>query len=177
MEFVLAQIFGMIGATLTIIATQMKNKKKYLLSYIVSYVFFITSMIFLKAYSGAINSFILMILTIISTKFENRKFPIWLIFIFIIIILIGNVITYNNIFSLLPAMASYVYLTILLSKNMKNIRISNVGLRLLWMMYDFIVKAYTTFAVDIISVISALIAIYRFDIKNKKGEYDNKKTS
>ena len=168
MSFIIAQIIGIIGAGLAIIATQMKSKNKYLLFYALSYAFFIVNMILLKAYAGALNCFILMILTIISTKYEKKKFPNWLLIVFIVVILIGNIITYNNIFSLLPAIASYIYLFILLSKNMKAVRKSTVCLRLLWAIYDFIVKAYTTFALDIFSVISSIIAIYRFDIKKEK---------
>ena len=116
------------------------------------------------------NCVILTILTIISTKYEKKQFPIWLAIIFGILILIGNIKTYNNIFSLLPAVASYIYLFILLSKNMKIVRQSTVILRLLWTIYDFIVKAYTTFALDIFSLISSLIAIYRLDIKKGNSE-------
>lgn len=114
------------------------------------------------------NCVILTILTIISTRFEKKKFPTWLAVSFAIVILIGNIITYSNIFSLLPAIASYIYLFILLSKNMKLVRKSTVALRLLWAVYDFIVKAYTTFVLDIFSFISSLIAIYRLDIKKQK---------
>ena len=169
MEFIIAQIIGVIGAGLAMLAAQMREKKKYLIFYAISYGFFVINMILLKAYSGAINCVILTILTIISTKYEKKKFPIWLAILFGIIILIGDIITYNSIFSLLPAVASYIYLFILLSKNMKMVRKSTVVLRLLWAIYDFIVKAYTTFALDIFSFISSLIAIYRLDIKNKSG--------
>lgn len=124
-------------------------------------------MILLKAYAGAINCVILTILTIIATKYEKKKFPVWLALIFGIIVLVGNIITYNNIFSLLPAIASYIYLFILLCKNMKVVRKSTVVLRLLWAIYDFIVKAYTTFALDVFSFISSIIAIYRLDIRKK----------
>jgi len=165
MEFIVAQIIGIIGAGLAIIATQMKNKNKYLICYALSYAFFIINMLLLKAYAGAVNCFILMLLTIISTRYEKKKFPNWLLIIFIVVILIGNIITYSNIFSLLPAIASYIYLIILLSKNMKVVRKSTVALRVLWAIYDFIVKAYTTFALDIFSVVSSIIAIYRFDMK------------
>ena len=51
---------------------------------------------------------------------------------------------------------------------MKLVRRSTVVLRLLWAIYDFIVKAYTTFALDIFSFISSIIAIYRLDIKTTK---------
>ena len=172
MEFILAQIIGVIGAVFAMIAAQMKDKKKYLIFYAISYGFFIINMILLKAYSGAINCLILTILTLISTKFEKKKIPNLLIVIFAIVILIGNIITYSSIFSLLPAIASYVYLMILVSKNMKFVRKLTVLLRTLWAIYDFIVRAYTTFALDIFSFISSIIAIYRLDIKKKKGNYN-----
>lgn len=172
MEFILAQIIGVIGAVFAMIAAQMKDKKKYLIFYAISYGFFIINMILLKAYSGAINCLILTILTLISTKFEKNKIPNLLIVIFAIVILIGNIITYSSIFSLLPAIASYVYLMILVSKNMKFVRKLTVLLRTLWAIYDFIVRAYTTFALDIFSFISSIIAIYRLDKKKKKGNYN-----
>ena len=166
MQFIIAQIIGIIGACLAMLAAQANEKKKYLFIYALSYMFFVINMILLKAYSGSINCIILTLLTLISTKYENKKFPIGLAVFFSVVILIGNVITYNNIFSLLPAVASYIYLFILLSKNMKTIRKLTVLLRLLWAIYDFIVKAYTTFILDIFSFISSIIAIYRFDLKN-----------
>ena len=165
MQFIIAQVIGIIGAGLAMLAAQMNEKKKYLFIYALSYMFFVVNMILLKAYSGAINCILLTLLTLISTKYENKKFQIGLAVFFSVVILIGNVITYNNIFSLLPAIASYIYLFILLSKNMKTIRKSTVLLRLLWAIYDFIVKAYTTFILDIFSFISSIIAIYRLDLK------------
>lgn len=150
------------------LAAQMKDKNKYLILYAASYIVFIINMVLLNAYAGAINCFLLAILTIISTRFNKKSFPRWLFILFTIIILIGNIITYSNIFSLLPAIASYVYLVILCSKNMKLVRKLTVVLRILWAIYDFIVKAYTTFALDIFSFLSSIIEIYRLDFKNKK---------
>ena len=45
MDFVIAQIIGIIGAGLAMVAAQMKSKKKYLLFYALSYAFFIVNMI------------------------------------------------------------------------------------------------------------------------------------
>ena len=170
MEFLTAQIFGLFGAIFAMTANQMKDKKKCLFFYIISYSFFVINLILLGAYSGAINTFIALILTIISSRLNDKKFPMWLLLLFILLILIGNIITYSNVFSLLPAVASYIYLIILLLSNMKTIRRWTVLLRVLWIIYDYIVRAYTTFVIDIVSFISSLIAIYRLDIKKKSTE-------
>ena len=171
MEFIIAQVSGLIAEGLAVLAVQMKEKKKYLIIYAISYGFFVCNMLLLKAYSGAINCIILTVLTIISAKFENKKFPIKLIILFGILILVGNVITYINIFSLLPMIASYIYLIILVSKNMKNIRRLEVTSRILWGIYDFKVGAYTAFIIDIVILLSSLLAIYRIDIKKKDRNY------
>lgn len=174
MEFLIAQILGILGSILIIFSTQMKDKKKYLLLAAISYVFFIINMFLLKAYSGAINSLILLILTIILANYKKEKIPVWLVIIFFIILLLGNFIIYENVFSLLPAIASNIYLIILLSKDMKEVRKLNVFVRVLWLIYDFIIHAYTTFVFDIISFVSSIIAVYRYDIKKLNSENEKK---
>lgn len=167
MQFVMAQIMGLLGAGSILISTQMKNKNKYLLFNILASVFFIISMLLLQSFAGAVNYLIGMILTIISSKYEDKKFPIWMIIAFSVAILIGNIITYVNIYSLLPAIASYIYLATLISKDMKNVRRYAVVLRISWAIYDFIIMAYTTFILDLFNLGSTIIAIYRYDIKSK----------
>lgn len=162
MQFITAQIFGAIGSGLTIIAGQMKDKKKYLSFYLLSYIFFIISLVLLNAFAGAINTAIMAILTIVFSKLQNKKVPVWLILIFVVLVALGNIITYKNIFSLLPAIASYIYFFILLLNNMKIVRKLTVILRALWMIYDFISKAYATFVLDIFSFISSIIAVFRY---------------
>ena len=154
-EFVTAQIMGAIAAVFSIIANQMKNKNKYILFYIISDIFFITNMVLLKAYSGANNTFILMILGIITLKNEDKKISKKIIILFAIILLITNIYTYNGIISLLPAIASYIYLVILLSEDMRNIRIYTMLSKLLWSFYDIIIKAYTTLILDLIGFVSS----------------------
>jgi len=167
MNFIIAQILGIIAGLLSAMAIQTKSKRKYLLIYSISYVFFILNMILLKAYSGAINNVISLVLSLISMKYEKKKFPTWMLIFFVIAIFAGSALTYQNVFSILPSIATFLYLFILLSKNMRNIRTINLITKALWTIYDFISKAYTTFVIDVIALISAIIA---------KGRYDKKKT-
>lgn len=165
MNFIIAQVFGVLGSLAVMFASQMKDKRKYLMLYTFAYLFFIVNMTLLKSYAGALNNFLTMILTVISMKFEDKKFPIWIVILFGVTILFGNILTYQNIFSLLPCVASVIYLIILLSKDMRRVRGLTVGLRLMWGIYDFCVRAYSTFVFDIISFILSVLSVYRFDIK------------
>lgn len=164
--FIIAQIFGILGPGATIIATQMKDKIKYLLAYIVAYVLIIANYILLKAYSGAINTLILLLLTIIFSVFENKKFPTWLIILFSSLILLGSIITYENFYSLLPTIVSFISFAILLTTNMKVIRKYTLLLKLLCAIYDFLVMAYTACILDSLGFISSIVAIYRYDMSS-----------
>ena len=134
-------------------------------------IFFIVNMVLLKAYSGANNTFILIMLSIITLKNKDKKISKKVIIIFAFILFITSIFTYDGIISLLPTIASYIYLVILSSENMENIRLYTMLLKLLWSCYDIIIAAYTTLVLDLFGLGSSLIAILRFDGKNKK---DNK---
>ena len=52
MEFIIAQIIGVIGAWLAMLATQMREKKKYLIFYAILYGFFVINIILKLIYSN-----------------------------------------------------------------------------------------------------------------------------
>lgn len=163
MDFIVAQILGVIAPIMVIIAAQAKTKKGYLLLYEIAYALFVINMVLLKGYAGAINNAILIFLTIIANKYENKKIPRHIMVIFLVIIIICNFITFQNLYSILPAIASIIYLIILMNDNMKKIRKYNLVLRSLWIIYDFVIMAYTTFILDIISLISTIVSIIKYD--------------
>ena len=70
----------------------------------------------------------------------------------------------------MPTIASYIYLVILSSENMENIRLYTMLLKLLWSCYDIIIAAYTTLVLDLFGLGSSLIAILRFDGKKIKND-------
>jgi len=44
---------------------------------------------------------------------------------------------------------------------------------ILWLIYDFTIKSYTSVVFDIISITSSLIVIYQLHKKNKKEKQQN----
>ena len=160
---ILQYIFGMLGTLLAMTATITDGRKKYLIISEISRVCFAVDMILLKAYAGAFNLAILIILTIIVTKYEGKKLPVWLTGVFGIVIIIGNIITYNGILSLLPAIAISIYLFILICENKKIDKIATIISKLLWVIYYL-------FTLNIVALLYALIAIidtYKFNIKKE----------
>lgn len=166
---ILAQIMGLIASIIMILGIQVKEKKYICLIFIVAKIFYGINFVLLSAYSGAINQIIGLVITVVSyiyTK-RNKKIPLWISFIFIIITLIGGAFTYSNIYSLLAIGAGITYALIVASNNMKTIRKLNLIQSLLWTIYDLIISAYTASISSVFVFVSTLIAIFRYDILKK----------
>ncbi len=166
---ILAQIIGLIASIVMILGIQVKEKKYICLIFIVAKIFYGINFALLSAYSGAINQIIGLVITVVSyiyTK-RNKKIPLWISSVFIIITLIGGFFTYSNIYSLLAIGAGITYALIVASNDMKTIRKLNLIQALLWTIYDLIISAYTASISSVFVFVSTLIAIFRYDILKK----------
>ena len=75
---------------------------------------------------------------------------------------------YRQVIDILPIVCSVLYTLTIVQKKEKNIRSLTLITTILWLIYDFIVGAYTAAISNIIFCISNLIAIFKYDIKGKR---------
>lgn len=167
--FILAQILSLLGMLSNIIALQLKTKKRILLTVVAGNLLFLMSYLLLKAYAGTIICFFNMIIIIINTLLEDKgkKTPKPLIFIYIVIACLIGYSSFNVIVDLLPILSSILLITSLIPSKEKIIRVLLVCNLTSWLIYDFCYLAYMACISDLFSISSGLIAIYRYDRKNK----------
>ncbi len=170
MTFILAQIFGLLATTFNIIGVQSKKKKQILIFFIISNLCFAINFIFLKSYTGAIINFIAAIQTFINYQYERKEktLPNYLITIYLATVITCGVAFYRQVIDILPIVCSVLYTLTIVQKKEKNIRSLTLITTILWLIYDFIVGAYTATISNIIFCISNLIAIFKYDIKGKR---------
>ena len=168
--FILAQIFGFLGAISNMVAMQIDDKKKILLFYVLANFTYGTNYLLLGAISGAVICFVEGIETIINTIFEhkNKTIPKWLLVIYLLIALGIGVYTYTSIIDLFAILGGILYVLLITVKKESSIRKITFILMIIWITYDFIVKSYVAGINDTIILISTMIGIYRFDIKKGK---------
>ncbi len=166
----LAHSFGTLGLLSNIIGIQLKKKKHIMISFIFASLFFSINFALIKAYSGAVFSFIATIQTFINYCYDNKnkKYPILLIYSYVITALICGFLTYSNIIDLLPILSSIIYILTIIQKKEKYIRFLTLIYISLFVVYDFIIKAYLPLISGTIFVISIIISIIRYDFLNKK---------
>lgn len=112
LNYVVSQIVGFFAFILSLFAYHQKKKKKIFQTMTLANVLDIIHYLLLAAYSGCITKVIALIRNeIIIIKEKNKKLNnnIVLIAMFIIY-LVSGILTYKNIYSILPILAAMIYL-------------------------------------------------------------------
>ena len=118
---------------------------------------------FLQAYTGCITIIISIIRNIIALKKRDKNENI-ILAIFIILYIVMGIITYNSIFSILPILASIIYVIGIWNGNENIIRKTGLINMYLWLIYSISTFAVAGAIHNIILIISTHIAI-----RNNRG--------
>lgn len=170
--FITAQIMGGFGALSMMMSCWQKSRKNIFIFLLFDNIFYFLQYIFLGAYSGAFTNLICLFRTIIFSKKNNNKLfstnvPL---FVVVIIYVVINIFTYDGISSLYPAVASIIYAVVLWQDDPKKIRFGSAIMLLLWFVYNLVVNAYVGALIELVLLLSTLIAIIKMDIINKNKE-------
>lgn len=168
--FIVAQFFGILVIISNILAMQMKKKKQILFLFIFANLFSSINFILLKSYTGAIICSFAILQNFINDIFERKgiKIPGKVIFTYALILVILGALTYNNLIDVVPVICSLLYTIIIIQSKESNIRKLSLINIILWVIYDLVYFAYTAAISDVITTISTIIGIYRFDYKHDK---------
>ena len=163
--FIIAQILGSIALFILVFSFQ-KNEKQTLLKYqIASSSFFAGQYLFLQAYSGCFMNIVCILRNIIFRKYEGRKILFYFVMLIVFAMIFLSLFSYVGPISLLPCISCVLYTISIWQSNLKVTRIVEVVSCSLYIIYNIKVLAYVGLVSSIIELFSALIAIYRFDIK------------
>jgi hypothetical protein len=127
----------------------------------------------LGAFEGAVLDVAGIISSLLAQKKEIKfiKKHTKLVFVTVNLLIIGlGMLTYENIYSLLPIAGVLLHTSAFWIDNEKNIRrVSFLGSPF-WLAYNFISGAYGSCIGDILSMVSIGISIYRYDVRAPKNE-------
>ncbi len=170
--FIIAQIFGALGALSMILSSWQKSRKRIFLFLVFDNVFCFLQYLFLQAYAGAFTNVVGFIRTLLfSKKGENKFLKTNYPLILIILLYIGiNIFTFDGISSLFPAIASIIYAFVLWQDEPRKIRFGSSIMLFMWFVYNLCVKAYVGAVVELILFISSVVAIIKIDIRDRKKE-------
>lgn len=166
MSFVLAQICGGIALILTVISVQFKTKEKIVMCFIWANIVVAIQYFLLGAITGAIISILNAIRCIVFYFYKKKdmKPSIIVLLIFEIIAVISGIISWQDMWSLIPIIVTVIYTYGLWQDDIKIVRITTGMAGFGWAIYDVVVKAYMSALQKTAQLISSIISLY----SNKK---------
>ena len=161
-KFLITQFIGLIGYSTLGFSYFKKEKKDILLIQIFAYIMFILHYQFLGAITGSVCNLLGLIAFLIIYLFDmykkNKKVLIAILFPILIVI---SVITFENIYSVFPMIASIVVIISFLTDNEDLIRRIGIIAAICWLIYAIVYKSYVAIAFEVITLIVVVIAYFK----------------
>ena len=162
------QLIGAIAYFFISISYFRKSKKEILFIQILSYIGFAIHYYLLDAPTGTMCNLIGLVVFIIIYAFSNNKNPNKnkiLLMVTIPSLVIISLLTYQDIFSIFPIVASVISIISFLSNSEDKIRFIGIISTTCWFIYAMVSKSYVAIGFEIFTIISTIIAFK----KNKKN--------
>lgn len=160
MKDIIIQAIGAVGYSLLALSYFKKVKKQILLMQIFAYIFFVIHYYLLNGITGAVCNSIGLFALISIYLFDkyNLKNKTITVGLFIILLLIANIITFQNIYSIFPLVASTIVLISFIDNNENNIRIVGIIAAICWLIYAIVYKSYVAIAFEVVTLIDICVA-------------------
>lgn len=164
----IAQIIGFIGFVFLGISNLSNKRKNIVLFQIVSSIFFSIHYYMINAITASILNVIGIFrgITFYNKDRDIKLNNIYLSMYIFIYVVIG-LYTYDSVISLLPVIAYILYTISIFNDKEIYIKLINILVSSLWLVYDFIYKSYAGIISDTLMIITLIIGIYILNINRK----------
>ena len=168
-NIILTQVIGAIGYITLSLSYFKKEKKQILFTQIFAYIFFSIHYYLLNGITGAICNVIGLFALITIYFFERYKMKrkVFVSMFFILLLLVINIKTFQNFFSIFPLIASIIVIISFLSDNKKLIKGIGVIAAICWLIYAIAYKSYIAIIFEVVTLIDVCVAFIK-DIHHKK---------
>lgn len=155
-------LFGTVALFCWCLSIQGKNKKSILKLQTIANVFYCIQYM-LSAFSAGCMNLVSVIRCIVFYKYEEKEQPSpkYLLILFIAILAVIALFTYNGLLSLIPIIITMGYTYYMWQSNLNIVKIIYIVAAIVWLYYNYTVGAYASLAGNIIEIISGSIALIR----------------
>ena len=169
-----AFVVGLLAVALFLLSYQQKKRRNIILFNATSRALYVLQYILLGAFEGAALDVAGMLASFLAGKKDSKtvKKYLWLFIIGVdALIVASGLIFYRNIFSLFPIVGVLLHTSAFWLDNEKHIRLVSLIGSPFWLVFNITSGAYGSAIGDTLSIVSILVAIFRYDIlKQTKKE-------
>ena len=161
---ILAQVLALFAILFWVISILLKNKKNILLMQVIANGIYGIEYLLLGAFSAASMNFLsfLRLLVYYFYALLNIKMPKWILFVFIALVLLFGIITYDGLISLLPIIITVLYTYVFWQNNLNVARIIYIVAAIIWIYYNYEVGAYVGIIGNALEITTGLISLIKY---------------
>lgn len=161
---VLAQILALFAILFWVISILLKNKKNILLMQVIANGIYGIEYLLLGAFSAASMNFLSFLRLLVYYFYTslNIKMPKWILFVFIALVLLFGIITYDGLISLLPIIITVLYTYAFWQNNLNVARIIYIVAAIIWIYYNYEVGAYVGIIGNALEITTGLISLIKY---------------
>lgn len=161
---ILAQVLASFAILFWVISILLKNKKNILLMQVIANGIYGIEYLLLGAFSAASMNFLsfLRLLVYYFYALLNIKMPKWILFVFIALVLLFGIITYDGLISLLPIIITVLYTYAFWQNNLNVARIIYIVAAIIWIYYNYEVGAYVGIIGNALEITTELISLIKY---------------
>lgn len=176
MEFIVPQGIGLIGLIFMITANYQKSKNRVLVFQILASLMFFIQYILLNAFTAGITFLVAIFRSFVFYYYDKKgkEKSVITFIIFASFMLILGVISYDDIFSIIPIISGIIYTYGIWQDDLRVFRKIAFIDPITWIIYNLHVGAYVGVMLSIIESSATLVAIIELDINKQRLKPENK---
>ena len=161
---ILAQVLASFAILFWVISILLKNKKNILLMQVIANGIYGIEYLLLGAFSAASMNFLSFLRLLVYYFYAslNIKMPKWILFVFIALVLLFGIITYDGLISLLPIIITVLYTYAFWQNNLNVARIIYIVAAIIWIYYNYEVGAYVGIIGNALEITTGLISLIKY---------------
>ena len=161
---VLAQVLALFAILFWVISILLKNKKNILLMQVIANGIYGIEYLLLGAFSAASMNFLSFLRLLVYYFYTslNIKMPKWILFVFIALVLLFGIITYDGLISLLPIIITVLYTYAFWQNNLNVARIIYIVAAIIWIYYNYEVGAYVGIIGNALEITTGLVSLIKY---------------
>ena len=168
MSFIAAQVCALAGMVMLFSSFQAKSTLRICLLQCVACLFLTAQFVFLEAFTGAVLNGLSLVRNLVYACCEKRwaQHRVWP-FVFSVMYIVSGMITWQDVFSLLPVMALVLSSFALRERDAQRARLLNFPASPMWLIYDAHTGAYLSIVTETLVMGSIILGLIRYRKKNK----------
>ncbi len=165
--FIISQLLGFIVLVVSVVGLQFKKMEWIAVTGFVGNGLNSVSYVLLNGISGSYISIVAAIQAVFAFVYakKDKTGPKWTVCCFMAVYILLSLFTYKSISDILPGIGVIMYCLAIMQKESSNYRKYMLVNASVWIVYNIVVSAYVMIIAQVMSLISVIIGMIRYDTK------------